>query len=95
MSKKLAMLGLALIGGTGLALAWSASATAQSQPAERSRSVPDSFAWKYGPDGRPVKKAKVTSNPDGSTREEVPLGGKCVRVVERGADGTVKRTDQC
>ena len=94
MTNKLLSILLIAAGGAGLALAGPASAQSQPQ-AERSRSTPDSFSWRYGPDGKPVKKSKVTSNADGSSREEVPLGGKCVRVIERGADGTVKRTDQC
>jgi len=95
MSKNLARIMFAAACGTALALAYSATAGAQSQPqGGKQRSTPQSFPWEYGKDGKPVRKSRVVTNPDGSTREEVPQGGKCVRIIERTADG-VKRTDQC
>ncbi len=94
MSKRLVSALLVAACGAGFALAYSAAASAQQPQAPKERSIPDSFPWKYGPGNKPVKKSQVTINPDGSTREEVPLGGKCVRVVEKTAEG-VKRTDHC
>jgi len=94
MSKRLARIAAAAACGVGLALACSAVATAQSQQQNQKPSTPKNFSWDYDKDGKPVRKGRVVTNPDGSTREEVPLGGKCVRVIERTADG-IKRTDRC
>jgi len=88
--------GIAVIAalGAGLGLAYAGVASAQARPQDSKPSTPKSFPWDYGKDGKPVRKSRTVTNPDGSTREEIPLGGSCVRIIERTADG-VKRRDEC
>ena len=79
-----------LIAG-GVALAATAASAAFAQGPDQA--TPKGWNWETK-DGKRVAKGERTVNPDGSSREEIRRGS-CVTVVEKTADGTVKKSDRC
>jgi hypothetical protein len=94
MSKNWSRILVAAACGAGLALAYSAAASAQNQqPPAKQRALPDNFPWEYGPGGKRVPKSRVSKAGD-VERKETPKGGQCTTIEER-KPGEVKRVDGC
>lgn len=83
-------------GGAGLAVALSLLSATASSAQERSaqcKPTPPSFSWDYDEHCRRVPKAKVTKEPDGTTRETIRRG-TCVKIKEKTENG-YRMVDRC
>lgn len=83
-------------GATGLALGLTLLPATAAHAQERSaqcKPTPPSFSWDYDENCRRVPKAKVTKEPDGTTRETIRRG-TCVKIKEKTEDG-YRVVDRC